>query len=314
MAPKKMSRHPRAQRSPSPMRAAKPSKSPAAMPGEGTTIGKSRSSGAAAAPKGAFGGTFTLDFSAFPLWLREGPWSPLAVGYILVFAGSLVFFAMSSPLFEEGFPLAGPPLKVCGVELNPRLTSCFVCVYMSGVLLWMVHTVGYFPFMSYTMVSWTLLTFRFFLRAIGGPLAVQEALRFPCIAGHCTTFLVWWVALVPTISYFCETKEKRKQFLAWTINPFLFNVHVLNLPLCILDHALVPRDLVGVDLWIGLCVALGYVLFYLLVLDANGIHFYIIFSPRTKLCVLSYSSVLLLYFAIWRHWAIFFGDSGGLKG
>ena len=53
---------------------------------------------------------------------------------------------------------------------------------------------------------------------------------------------------------------------------------------------------------IGLCLGMAYLIFYLTVLDPMGLHFYIVFTPRTALCVVSYTMVLCVYWCVWRWW------------
>jgi hypothetical protein len=243
-------------------------------------------------------------FDAFPLWLRVGPWSPVTYVYISMLASILVWVAFFSTLLES-YPESLEPLFVVTWASQPTL-SAIAGVYMLGVLLWMFNEVGFWPMSSYTMISWTLLAARHLLRAAGAPSLVQEILRFPAVAGAVTTFTVWWTLLVPGILYAIKTPEGRWGFLKWNCSPFLVNVHAINLPLCILDHALSPRAFVNVDLFGGYVLGFAYILFYLLALDANGIHFYIIFSPRTSLCCISFSTVLALYFGIWSYWVDFF--------
>ena len=135
-------------------------------------------------------------------------------------------------------------------------------------------------------------------------------LRFPCIVQNSITVLVWWLVLVPAI-YFTLPKAgsktgqegssgvgPRRAFAKFNCSPFLINVHLLNLPLALCDSLLRPRLLTPADLWIGFAFGMVYCLFYLLCLDRNGIHFYIILSPRTKLCFLSYGTILALYYGV----------------
>jgi len=253
------------------------------------------------------GSEFTMSkdaFDAFPLWLRVGPWSPVTYVYISMLAAALIWVAFFSSLLDS-YPVPLEPLFVV-TWASQHTLSTIVGVYMLGVLLWMFNEVGFWPMSSYTMISWTLLAARHLLRAVGAPSLAQEILRFPAVAGAVTTFAVWWTLLVPAILYAIKTPEGRWGFLKWNCSPFLVNVHAINLPLCILDHALSPRAFVNVDLFGGYVLGFAYILFYLLALDANGIHFYIIFSPRTSLCCLSFSTVLALYFGIWMHWVNFF--------
>ena len=123
---------------------------------------------------------------------------------------------------------------------HSRAISGLCGAYMVGVLAVMFKTTGAWPMASYTMTSWSLITLRHLFRAIGAPLLLQNLIRFPSVAGASTTVLVWWIFLVPAIAYFAGPKQRR-WFLKFNFSPFLLNVHFLNLPLSMLDHALSPR-------------------------------------------------------------------------
>ena len=45
-----------------------------------------------------------------------------------------------------------------------------------------------------------------------------------------------------------------------------------------------------------------YAVFYLALLDANKLHLYVVFNPRTKAVVLTYPLLVLLYYAIYKLW------------
>merc|ERR1712146_371305 len=78
---------------------------------------------------------------------------------------------------------------------------------------------------------------------------------------------------------------------------------LLNLPLVALEHLLSPRLLTLKDLWIGFATSIAYLSFYLAVLDPNGIHLYIILSPRTKWSPVVGGTILGGYTALWRFWS-----------
>lgn len=128
-----------------------------------------------------------------------------------------------------------------------------------------------------------------------------EYLRFPSVVGACITTTVWWLALFPLLyAYMPGGPTAKARFLKFNGSFFLINVHLLNLPLALYGHLGSYRPLTFSDLWIGILTAYLYVLFYLLVLDPKGLHFYIILSPRTKACVIVYSLLLALYTGIFR--------------
>lgn len=240
--------------------------------------------------------SFEMKFDRFPKYLREGPWSYVVYIYLVAVVSSLVHVYARTDLLVV-FP--EEQTSLLSETTNPRLVSFGCATFMTSVLIWMFRAIGAWPLMSYTMVSWVLLTSRHALRALDAPTFVREILRFPALVGAWTTTLVWWLILTPLIYYILPTAHEKRGFVKFNTSPFLISIHLLNFPLCLLDHALSPRQLVATDLWIGMVVGMAYILFYLLVLDANGIHFYIIFSPRTPLFAVSASFILGLYWAIW---------------
>ena len=100
--------------------------------------------------------------------------------------------------------------------------------------------------------------------------------------------------------------------LQWT--PFLINVHLLNLPLAAVEHLVNPRLLVPRDIWTSIAFSMAYFVVYMCVLDANGLHFYIILSPRTPLFVLSFSALMGAHLAVYWGWnALTAGLASGLE-
>lgn len=130
---------------------------------------------------------------------------------------------------------------------------------------------------------------------------LARLLRFPALAGTTVTFTIWWTILFPLI-YFVSDHQRRKDFLSFNSSFLLINVHLLNMPLCAMEFLLTNHHLVFFDLWVGFVVAYLYMLFYLNVLDPLGFHFYIILTPRTGFCILSYSIVLLVYVGCFYGW------------
>jgi hypothetical protein len=245
---------------------------------------------------------FELNFDVFPLHLREGPWHWVAYLYITtVFV--LLGYALFGTEIVQPFPEDHESIfKTEMINLHPRLVSAICALYMTGWLVAMFIQTGLWPMASYTMISWTLLTLRHWARAVGAPRILCEILRFPAVAGTVVTVVIWWLILVPVISFFAPNEEVRKGFIKFNFSPFLLNVHLVNFPLCMIDHALSPRELISTDLWIGMVVGMMYLLFYLNVLDPRGYHFYIILSPRTPMCIFSFSIILVVYSAIWMNW------------
>ena len=112
---------------------------------------------------------------------------------------------------------------------------------------------------------------------------------------------IWWTALYPII-YYCLPKDKRTNFNQFNLSFSLINIHILNLPIAVIEFLWSNNRLRFVDLWMGILIAYIYVLFYLFILDTRGIHLYIILSPRTIYCSISYIIIMLLYYIVYLTW------------
>lgn len=233
-----------------------------------------------------------MDFSMFPLWLREGPWAwSTYIAFFIIFCGLTLEAKASLKTFiaDDG----GPDMYGIG----PRIAGS---IWGIGILVFMVATVGPWPFCSYTMVSWTLVTLRYLTR-LGGWSAAASALRFPSLVGNTITIIVWWLVLVP-ILLAALPKGQRRGFAKFNGSFFLVNVHLLNGVLATADVLLAPRLLNMADLWIGIACGVAYLIFYLLVLDPRGLHFYIILTPRTRFSLVVYLSLLGCYYGVFCMW------------
>ena len=183
-------------------------------------------------------------------------------------------------------------------------------------------------------MSWTLFTVRHLLLAgyylghnqkyctieitddmCDWSLFVSELIRFPSLVCNSMTVSIWWIILFPILYYFLKTKSSQsalKAFVDFNKSFMLINVHLLNLPFAALDHILEPRMLVFGDLYVGLVVAIIYMLIYLFIMDPMGMHFYhVILSPRPHWCVISYSGIMALFPAfLYLFNYISFGEAG----
>uniref|UniRef100_A0A0G4IBC4 Uncharacterized protein n=1 Tax=Chromera velia CCMP2878 TaxID=1169474 RepID=A0A0G4IBC4_9ALVE len=248
-------------------------------------------------------GGLELNVNLVPERLRIGPWSVFAHLFVI---GVGIFLVLLSPsAVATGGELKAPSPGEF-LSMNPPglfyLVGTFWCWF---VLAYMFCFVGWGPMMSYTMWSWSLLTLRYTFATTGASgilwLAwtewLAEALRFVALANACITFFLWWLILVPFI-YYTQDAEGRRAFVKLNLSFFLMNIHVLNFPLALLDFLYNARTLILFDLWVALLVAWVYLTFYLYVLDKIGVHLYVILTPRTPLCALNYTLVLLIYVGI----------------
>jgi hypothetical protein len=132
---------------------------------------------------------------------------------------------------------------------------------------------------------------------------IAQSLRFPALVGCTITVTVWWLILTPLIHTLLDDPKKRKGFWTFNLSPMLINVHGLNIVMAAIEFLYAKESSLNFfDLWISFVIVLAYMIFYLLVLDARGLHFYIIFTPRTPLCIFTYSAVLLVYYLFYKLW------------
>eukprot|EP00931_Biecheleriopsis_adriatica_P076702 TRINITY_DN50391_c0_g1_i1.p1 TRINITY_DN50391_c0_g1~~TRINITY_DN50391_c0_g1_i1.p1 ORF type:complete len:303 (+),score=35.86 TRINITY_DN50391_c0_g1_i1:22-909(+) len=254
-------------------------------------------------------GSYNGWFDWLPRRLRVGPWSPFAWTFLVAWFLSLCAYRpdeelkVSAPASWSAWWWWDVLLGFWGVVV---LVFCKVKHGMGPILT------------SYTMWSWTLLTVHASCASAGALLSgtsigrvlllASEFTRFPAVVGANVTWWLWNFILFPLIYMFAFTAEDAKhKFFKFNFGFFLTNVHMLNLPAVVMTSCLGGRGggvrhLDHTDLWCGLLVAFAYALLYLLVLDRAGIHFYPIFSPRTHLCALSYTALLIIYLGCWRFW------------
>ena len=181
-------------------------------------------------------------------------------------------------------------------------------VYALGFSIITYLKIGMWPFLTYTVTSWNLMAARLifaFLSDAGFHILrpVASFLKYPALIGCTITVFVWWTILVPLISYLLRQNEKDLSvFLRFNLSFGLVNLHLFNLPITAVEFLWTSTPLTFFDLWCGFFVALLYCLFYLNVLDPLGLHFYIIFSPRTALCSLSFGLILGAYYGFYVFW------------
>jgi len=244
-----------------------------------------------------------LDFlEHVPEKYKRGSWNPVAHVTIFVFAVGLLLTA--SDAFEDIKHSPAPPTASDWQQLYR------ICLGSWGLLvtIFTVFLVGPLVLASYTLTSWNLMTCRLLLSFVACELnlhylgTISDALLFPAVAGCTVTVFVWWLCLVPVIYNLIDTPEGKKGFIKFNLSPALINLHLLNLPIILVEFFLTHRLLNDFDLLIGIAVSVLYCIFYLNVLDASGFHFYIIFTPRTVFCAISYSLVVAIYLFCFKVW------------
>lgn len=129
-------------------------------------------------------------FDWIPYQYRVGPWSPLAYLYLFVWLVGIVHMApIMAYSYEHELQLVAPTHGTkhwwCSV------VGGIWCMLINGV---MIKKWGPWPYVSFTLLSWSLLTLRFVSMALGHvngtALVVSEVLRFPTLIGASITTIV----------------------------------------------------------------------------------------------------------------------------
>mmetsp|Transcript_52535 Transcript_52535/g.105445 ORF Transcript_52535/g.105445 Transcript_52535/m.105445 type:complete len:288 (+) Transcript_52535:120-983(+) len=240
-------------------------------------------------------GSSMPNFDIFPEFLRVGPWSISAYATLLGIVIWLLVYAGDAWESYKAVISSQVPETTMAVWLSqPSLLAYTVYVHVHCV-----KKASWWPYVSYTMAAYVLLTLRFALCFLGLR-QLAEVLRFPCLVMGLITTSIWWLVLVPIFLVAMPGGEKaRRRFTKFNFSFFLVNVHLFNSVLAWYDHWSTMRPLVLCDLWLAILFAFIYVLFYLLVLDPRGLHFYIILSPRPWWCCFCYGACIGVYVGIY---------------
>lgn len=253
-------------------------------------------------------GSYNGWFDWLPRWMRVGYWSPVAVMFFLAFYASLYLYKPD--------PLEFQVASIAQVDNSWWAADCAVLLWGVIVVVHARMTLGSMSafFLSYTGWSWLIMTARAGLDALAPILVakwpnlatqvatIASSLRFPAALAAFITFTIWNLILLPLI-YFVSMPpggEKRRNFLKFNFSFFMTNIHILNLPLSMINtiYGKGVRLFTMSDLWIGYLVLALYSLLYLLVMDRLGLHFYPIFCPRSASCAFSLGLVIYLYYSL----------------
>lgn len=246
----------------------------------------------------------SVSFDAIPLKYRTGPVSPVAYVYVGLV---VVLLFVTTPLADLPGVIDGTGAYAARQGPAPvafvRGLRLLVAVYGVWIISKAINEIGWLGMKSYTMWSWMLMTSRAVLGTIGPvfePFRVAwEVLRFPTLAMNTVTTLVWWLVIYPMLLYLIPPKHQAT-FARFNKSLLLVSVHGLNLVLTLLDHCLEPRQFCWFDLWLAVVISILYLGYYLTELDAKGYYFYIVLTPRTHFCCVTYSLAIALYYGIYN--------------
>jgi len=261
------------------------------------------------------GGSYNGNFDFMPEKYRIGKWHPVA---ILTIVGSIAALFVSRPDgtdFGNLLQVSDPTIKEIGnnsQHFPPAFSYAWYYNVVAFIFMTTMHAesfyrFGSFPYVTFTVQSWILLTIRHGFIAIQPFLSrthwvhfVSELLRGPVLISSLCVSIVWNFALLPIIYFkFIKIKEQRRKFLKWNTSFHLVQWHILNVFYAFLNSLSAPRKLIYADLWCMYTFALCYATFYFTVLDRIGIHLYPIFTPRTIYSIFPYMTLIGLIFSIY---------------
>ena len=217
---------------------------------------------------------------------------------------------MSQPLWSTDF----------STELEYPSPFTYKWSYNVLVSLWMMYIMylvvvgplSYRAWATYTIQSWTSLCARHVLCALAPfsseALEWAEFSRFPVACSSTCTFVIWNAVIFP-YAYLIglKTEEQKKRFFQFAFSFRLVQIHFFNIVFCVLNilWASPPRSLEWVDFALAFSLAIVYILWYLMLMDRLGVHFYPVFTPRVWWIVIPMWSFLVLAylgtFFLWKH-------------
>ncbi len=263
-------------------------------------------------------GSFLGFFDWLPEHFRMGPWSISAlallftIAYLILLAGVYFTTSHSQPWFHNSDIYHGSV-----VDMYPDAWSSPWCYHSFG-LLWMIFIIyviytgptGPRAWCTYTVQSWTLLTFRHGLCVLAPwsstAASLAEWIRFPAACSATVTFFVWNFAVFPSVYlFFLKDPEHKRNFFNFCTSFRMLNIHFANIGLAAINcgpWASPRRRLVWMDLYVSMVSILIYMGLYLLIFDRLGIHMYPLFSPRTSMVLPAWTSLLGVYLVTFYAW------------
>ena len=249
-------------------------------------------------------GSFMGNFDWVPLKFRQGPWHPACIAYLGVLT-LWISREIATGFAQEPFPDFAPvPAYTWSWYYNVAAfawTSYQVYkIFQSGM--------GWTSWGMYTIWSWTFTTLRYGLCA-AAPFkpqwnALNEYIRFPMLVQATLTFGVWNAVIGPSIYAQMKTPAMKKSFCRFFGNALWRQMHVYNIVWAAVNGiwGSPGRSLTRSDFSVALAICLVYAYFYVLCLDRVGVHYYLVFSPRTPFALLSWSFAFGCYYACFPLW------------
>lgn len=160
-----------------------------------------------------------------PEHFKVGPWCVAAYVVIISYISLLV---VSFPWVYENYSPVRYYMESESLKGYEWLQSYRLLVggYGLSVSLLTACFVGIWPFVSYTFITWNLMSLRLISAYLAGAGwgdsfgVIADCLRFPALVGCSVTVTVWWLVLVPLISFLLRNKhEDLEFFLKFNFSP-----------------------------------------------------------------------------------------------
>ncbi|CAB9526888.1 expressed unknown protein [Seminavis robusta] len=251
-------------------------------------------------PQGSFMGYFDW----VPLRFRYGPWHPACMAYLGVLT-AWVYNEYTKGMAQEPFPNFQPmeaytPSWYYNVAGFAWTSFIIYRIFCSGM--------GWTSWGMYTVWSWTFTALRHGLCA-AVPFKpewtnLSEQLRFPTLVQATLTFAVWNAAIGPSIYAQMKTPSQQASFCRFFGNSLWRQLHVYNILYAAINGiwGSPARALTKADFSVALAICLFYSYFYLVALDRMGVHYYLVFSPRTPFALVSWTILFACHYACFALW------------
>lgn len=253
-------------------------------------------------------GSFLNYFDWVPIRFRVGPWHPACIAYLCFLTG-LVAYECFRGFADESIQhnwTSAPLLSAWtwtwhGNVAGFAWTSWIVYkIFQSGM--------GWTSWGMYTVWSWTFIMLRYGLCA-ALPFKpewaqLNEQIRFPMLVQATLTFGIWNAVISPSIYAQMKTSAMKESFVRFFGNFLWKQLHVFNILWAAWNGVWgsPARPLTKADFAVAMAICLLYAYFYLLILDRVGVHYYLVFSPRSKLPLISWTMLFGCYYACFPLW------------
>jgi hypothetical protein len=249
-------------------------------------------------------GSFMGYFDWVPLRFRYGPWHPACVAYLGVLT-VWVCNEVIKGMAQEPFPTFQP--------VEAYTWSWYYNVAAFGWTSYIIYQIfgtgmGWTSWGMYTVWSWTFTALRHGLCA-AAPFKpewnqLSEQIRFPTLVQATLTFAIWNAVIGPSIYRQMKTPATQASFCRFFGNSLWRQLHVYNIVYAAINGiwGSPARALCKADFSVALAICLVYAYFYVVVLDRVGVHYYLVFSPRTPFALVSWTFAFACYYACFPLW------------